>query len=666
MAAPIASRRRNLLALAASLVGAIYLYQAMSHATQYPGEPGRWLLVPVYLGCLAGLFRMWRERQHGWWIFTVLSGFAGLWSLLVLGAGWQVAVWFILLFPLLFRAFYAEMKPSRTVTLFLRKWLGRIGGTVMGLLNVPWVVRLIEAVPPLDALVNRIVINRIVDAVRNRPHPFSTRNDYTSWASLTDTTWSARHLGVSPLDQGSLPAWDFLSPVFERREDTQRLCPKSTCLFPAFAQYLTDGFIRTQTDEEVPDRLKRNTSNHNIDLCPLYGRTPGQTAALRVKDPGPQDRGKLKSQQLDTGEFAPFLYDGDEIHEDFGDLDAPLGLEDLNAGIAKAEPEKAEALRAKRGRLFAFGGDRANSVPQTAMINTLLLREHNRLAGEIGVRHPDWDDDRVFETARNIVIVQFIKIVVEDYINHIAPTLYRIKADPKAAWGAKWYRPNWITTEFSLLYRWHALIPDHIRWGGTAHQTGPAYFMENAPLLDGGLAGAFEDMSAQAAGELGPRNTTASLMRVEQASVEQGRACQLRPFVDYLEYLQRMPISGMDEISSDREVAALLQSTYGSVDKVDFFVGLFCEDRVKNAPLPRTILSFVALDAFSQALTNPLLSEHVFQPPRSPEAEHPTFTRYGWEQITTCGSLRDLVARNVEAPETLGFVGMTQPAWKRE
>ncbi|GFE50457.1 hypothetical protein So717_22100 [Roseobacter cerasinus] len=294
-----------------------------------------------------------------------------------------------------------------------------------------------------------------------------------SWASLTDTEWSTRHLGISPLDHSSLPAWEKISPLF------QRMCPKSTCLFPSFAQYLTDGFIRTRTDEKVQDRLKKDTSNHNIDLCPLYGRTDAQTRALRIKDPASEDRGTLKSQLLGDGAFGPFLFDGDDIHKDFkGILDDPLGLGNLDQAIAEAtaddKPEVAERVRAKRGRLFAFGSDRASSVPRTAMIDTLLLREHNRLASELGTRYADWDDDRVFETARNIVIVQFIKMVVEDYINHIAPTHYRLKADPKAAWGAKWNRPNWITTEFSLLYRWHALIPDEIRWGATTHKTNPA------------------------------------------------------------------------------------------------------------------------------------------------------------------------------------------------
>ena len=470
MAERAAQQRKTLLAITCSIIGVIVLYQAMTHATQFPGNAARLLLVPVFLGCLFGIYQMWREQQEGWWIFTVLSVFAGLWSVIVLDLSWSRQLWFILVFPAIFRLFYKQMKKSRRVELLLRRILGWIGDKLMGLLNIQWIVDLIEKVPPLDALINRIVINRIVNQVRNRPHPFSTKSDYTSWSSLTDTEWSARHLGPSPVDQDSLPSWEDIQGLFARTGESQRLCPKSTCLFPSFAQYLTDGFIRTTTDEKDPDRLKRNTSNHNIDLCPLYGRTAAQTAALRVSAPGAEDRGKLKSQFLDGEEFAPFLFDGDAIKKEFAILDEPLGLENLNKAIKSGTEEVAARVRAKRGRLFAFGGDRANSVPQTAMINTLLLREHNRLATELGQRNPDWDDDRVFETARNIVVVQFIKIVVEDYINHIAPTAYRIKADPKAAWGAKWNRPNWITTEFSLLYRWHALIPDQITWGEKTHK----------------------------------------------------------------------------------------------------------------------------------------------------------------------------------------------------
>ena len=57
----------------------------------------------------------------------------------------------------------------------------------------------------------------------------------------------------------------------------------------------------------------------------------------------------------------------------------------------------------------------------------------------------------MFQTARNIIIPIFIKVVVEQYINHISPAPFNLTADPSVAWHVDWNRPNWITAEFSLL-----------------------------------------------------------------------------------------------------------------------------------------------------------------------------------------------------------------------
>ncbi|MEM7525594.1 MAG: peroxidase family protein, partial [Pseudomonadota bacterium] len=480
----------------------------------------------------------------------------------------------------------------------------------------------VEAIPGLSGVVNRLLINAIVSRARTRPHPFSTVHEYTSWRSLTDREWSGRHL---PADQRpSYPDETALLAMFRRPPGERRLCRKSTCLFPAFAQYLTDGFLRTVSDDQVPDRLKRNTSNHQIDLSPLYGRTHEQTLALRVLSEAPGEKGRMKSQMICDEEFAPFLYAGGKVKPEFDMLDHPLGLSDLPPGAPHFD------------RLFAFGGDRANSVPQVSMMNTLFLREHNRIAGELETREPGWDDDRVFETARNIVIVLFIKIVVEEYINHIAPIPFNLRADPSVAWKAEWNKPNWITTEFSLLYRWHALIPDDITWGGQSRPVRET-FLNNAPLIEGGLAQGFADMSAQRAGELGPLNTTESLLHVELASIRQGRDTSLASFSDYRRYISGKRPIGFEDVSSDPRVVDVLKSVYDEVEDVEFFPGIFAEDRVPNSPLPRTILSMVALDAFSQALTNPLLSQHVFNPR--------TFSRYGWKLIQETSTLSDILAR---------------------
>ncbi|QIE55788.1 heme peroxidase [Pikeienuella piscinae] len=493
----------------------------------------------------------------------------------------------------------------------------------------------------LSAIVNRILIGRIIGVARRRPHPFGTVHDYTSWRSLTDRTYSARHL--ESYLRTDYPPVENLLELFRRGDGPQRHCPKSTCLFPTFAQYLTDGFIRTETDETIPDRLKRNTSNHEIDLCPLYGRTLAQTMALRLRDETPGRRGRLKTQVIDGEEYAPFLFDGDEIAPEFEALDKPLGLSDLTG-------ERAE----RRKTLFAFGGDRANSTPQVAMMNTLFLREHNRLAAMLEDANPHWDDDRVFETARNITIVVFIKIVVEDYINHIAPLPFRLRADPVVAWKAPWNRTNWITTEFSLLYRWHSLVPDMIEWKGEKTPVART-FMNNRFLIDGGLRRGFADMSGQAAGALGPFNTTAALLDVEKASILQGRATALAGYAAYRDYVSLSKPRRFEDISTNPRVIEILKRNYKKPEDIEFFVGLFAEDRAKNAPLPPLILKMVALDAFSQAMTNPLLSEHVFN--------DRTFSREGMKVIEETGSLRELVLRNTPPGDDDVFIGMTRPEW---
>ena len=78
---------------------------------------------------------------------------------------------------------------------------------------------------------------------------------------------------------------------------------------------------------------------------------------------------------------------------------------------------------------------------------------------------------------------------------------------------------------------------------------------------------------------------------------------------------------------------------YGNVEQIEFYPGLFAEDVRRNAALPPLIGRLVAIDAFSQAFTNPLLSPRVFNPQ--------TFSPLGWDLIRTTGSLSDLLHRNI-------------------
>lgn len=488
----------------------------------------------------------------------------------------------------------------------------------------------------LSGEVSAIAINKAVHVTRNRPHPFSTLTDYTSWDSLTDRTYLARHLPAVPPPVRTLPGQASVQALFKRPAGAQKMSDKSTCLFPAFAQYLTDGFIRTD-----PTNLGKTTSNHEIDMCPLYGRTPAQTKILRETDFA-KGLGRLKSQIIGGEEYAPYLFvdDGARVDPQFAGLDLPLGL--------PVPPARAKTL-------FAFGGDRANSTPFSAMMNTLWLREHNRVAGELARQNTGWDDERVFQTARNIVIPLFIKIVVEQYINHITPLPFKLVCDPAVAWTADWNRPNWMTAEFSLLYRWHSLMPDAIQWPGGAIDLW-RFGLDNAPLLAVGLDAAFSAAAAQPTAALGAFNTADALLPIESQAVMQARVNRLPGYNEYRKAFSLAPAARLEDISSSPGVVAVLRALYGDdPDNVEFYPGLFAEDRVQNAPLPELILTMVAVDAFSQALTNPLLSAHVFNAA--------TFTPWGLDLIGATHALEEVVARNVPERGKQALT-MTQESWK--
>ena len=515
---------------------------------------------------------------------------------------------------------------------------------------VKLVVSLSQAWPWLGRKVSGFATNRVCNTARHRPHPWSTVHDYTSWTSLTDQRWSARHLPAYRRSEPYLPPAEAVVGLFKRRGGEQRMCEKSTLLFPAFAQYLTDGFIRTRmpntSQGEGQELRKQNTSNHQIDLCPLYGRLQAQTDALRLRSEAKGERGRLRSQLLsneggEREEYAPFLFDETgAARPEFAPLDPVLGIDRLPPQLKRC--------------LFAFGGDRANSTPQVAMLNTLLLREHNRLAGEMERLHPGWDDERVFQTARNTLIVVFLKIVVEEYINHISPSI-RFRVDPALAWNAPWNKAPWVTTEFSLLYRWHSLVPERIRWGAQTYPV-EATVMNNPLLIQRGLAGAFGDMSEQRAGRLGAFNTPDALIGREIFAIEQGRLCEVAPYVDYRAYVGLPRIRRFEDVTPDADTVAFLRSVYADPGDIEFYAGLFAEEPTRNSPLPPLMLNLVGLDAFSQAYTNPLISRNVFKPE--------TFSEVGWKTIHQTTRLEDVVRRNSgdQQPQP-GSVRMTQRQW---
>uniref|UniRef100_A0A7M5VF56 Uncharacterized protein n=2 Tax=Clytia hemisphaerica TaxID=252671 RepID=A0A7M5VF56_9CNID len=53
-------------------------------------------------------------------------------------------------------------------------------------------------------------------------------------------------------------------------------------------------------------------------------------------------------------------------------------------------------------------------------IHVVWVREHNRVAKELKQCHPDWDDDKVYQEARKIVIAEYQHITYNEYVPKLA------------------------------------------------------------------------------------------------------------------------------------------------------------------------------------------------------------------------------------------------------
>ncbi|HET6736229.1 peroxidase family protein [Mycobacterium sp.] len=499
---------------------------------------------------------------------------------------------------------------------------------------------IVGRMPKLRSTVNRFLINRMVYTMPTRPLGLSTYEDrdYRSWPGLTDRTWSARHLPGDDQFPDPPPEVATVVGLFERPAGREQVSAKSTLLFPHFAQWFVDGFLRTD-----PANARKNTSTHEIDLSQLYGQTTDVTDALRRRDE--QRPGELKSQTINGQEFPPYYFGADgQPKEEFANLPITYpGGPDLEIGDRKtrttsmSQPLSPE----KRKKLFALGIPRGNIHYGLVMMSTLFLREHNSIAQQIAAAHegdPKWNDDRVFETTRNTLTAVLLRVVIEDYINHITPIKFKLFVESGIGAGEKWYRQNWMSVEFNLLYRWHTMIPSSIRVGGEDRNVQEVLW-DTDLVTTNGLSALFDEASAQPCTAVGLLNTDPALLDIEQKSIEIGRETKLASFNAYRQRCGYPKLKSFEDLSSDPSVQSALKECYGEVDNVELYPGLFAEDVRKGGILPTLMATMVAVDAFSQALTNPLLAPGIFG--------RETFSETGLEIFTSTKTLADIVARNI-------------------
>jgi prostaglandin-endoperoxide synthase 2 len=512
-------------------------------------------------------------------------------------------------------------------------------------------------VPGGPRLITSAFVSLLANATPPRPRPLTLAGDYTSWISLTDRSFTGRHLPPAPADR-PLPTEAQVLELFRRPPGGEKPSVDTSVMFAMFAQWFTDSFLRTERSD-----WRKNTSTQEIDFCQIYGISEGRARMLRS-----MEGGRLKSQRIDGQEYPPFLFERTPsgayaVKPEFKGLhDEDFLLDVLLAGVADRQKDL----------FFAVGLEHGNSTVGSTALDVLMVREHNRIAGLLakeyaaGREHPSWPhpmsqedlDERLFQTTRMIMTVLLLKLVVEEYIRHIAPHDPPLVVVPGMAANKPWNKSSWIAVEFNLLYRWHMLVPDTVTTEDGVEDARTFLRDNNALVIDRGIEWLMAQCSRSRAGKIGLFNTPAFLTdrwsperpAVEERSIALMRFARLETYNAYRRRFGMAPATSFEDLTGDRVVQERLAELYGDIDSLEWYVGIWAEDHPQDQMMGELLTAMVGYDAFTQALTNPLLAPQVFT--------EDTFTRAGLRIISKTHSLQQILARNAADPAA-AFVRFT-------
>src|SRR5258708_21332278 len=168
-------------------------------------------------------------------------------------------------------------------------------------------------------------------------------------------------------------------------------------------------------------RQQVNVNTSFLDLSQVYGSTTAVADALRT-----HTGGQLKTS---PGNMLPL---NNTTYFTVSQL-AALNM----ANDAQAVPNSS---------LFATGDVRGNENLELTALQTLFVRNHNRIAAILQKEHPDWSDEQLYQEARKLNIATEQMITYNEYL----PDLL----GPNALKAYTGYNPNVapaIATEFSTV-----------------------------------------------------------------------------------------------------------------------------------------------------------------------------------------------------------------------
>ncbi len=258
--------------------------------------------------------------------------------------------------------------------------------------------------------------------------------------------------------------------------------------------------------------------------------------------------------------------------------------------------------------LFLAGDVRANENVELTALHTLFVREHNRQAELLKDSHPLWTDDQLYEGARAIVIAEIQSITYNEFL----PALL----GDNALTNYRGYKPRvnpGITNEFATAaYRFgHSAVGNDVEFMDNngeevADEMSFAKVFFNPPVVQQtGIDPILKYLASDQMQEVdntivdplrnflfGPPG--AGGMDLASLNIQRGRDNGLASYNDTRVELGLRPARTFADITKDPVVQAQLQGVYGTVDKVDLWVGGLAEAHVNGGSIGQTFTKIIA------------------------------------------------------------------------
>ncbi|KAE8583681.1 hypothetical protein XENTR_v10020625 [Xenopus tropicalis] len=472
----------------------------------------------------------------------------------------------------------------------------------------------------------RDVIVRLVLTVRSNlipsPPTYNSAYGYISWEAYSNVSYFTRVLPPVPDDcptpmgtkgKMELPDASLLVETFLKREKFIPDPQGTNLLFAFFAQHFTHQFFKTY------GRMGRGFIKgfgHGVDLSHIYGDSLERQHMLRLFTDG-----KLKYQIIN------------------GDIYPPTVVE---APVFMIYPDNVP-----KEKQFAVGQEVFGLLPGLMMYATLWLREHNRVCDILKKEHPTWDDEQLFQTTRLILIGETIKIVIEDYVQHLSGYYLKLKFDPELLFGVQFQYRNRIAVEFNQLYHWHPLIPEKFQI--LEDEYSHSRFLYNTSiLLDYGVEALVESFTKQIAGKIGGgKNHHPGLLKVAAGVIEESRKLRLQPFNEYRKRFGLKAYKSFKDLTGEEIMSAQLEELYGDIDALEFYLGLLLEKSNPNSIFGESMVEIGAPFSLKGLMGNPICSPEYWKPS--------TFGGETGFNIVKTATIQKLVCLNVKQCPFVAF-----------